>query len=424
MNTATKPSRLPELDILRGFIIVVMALDHANHFIAQAKLSSELWNGTFPNYQSQALPFLTRAITHLAAPGFFFLMGVGMFLFASVRQAKGWSKQQIFLHFAIRGLLLIFIQFVLANRAWDMGSGGSSATYFGVLYALGSCMIIGSFFVLLPARWLLLLSTLLIVCTELFLPTSATGFIQYAHPLRLWLIPGFTEGIYVLYPIMPWLGVMGLGIAYGQWLKNNQKAALRSALWLGLFAILLFIPIRLCNGFGNIRPQTGDDWIAFFNVVKYPPSITFLLLTLGINLTLLGLLSRAPRKVVKFLQPLAVYGRVPLFFYILHLYLYAILGAVAKPQRHWHCADDSLLDFRITHFVADLLGIRPFQAISTAIFPLPVSMKQTLRNPQRFVIHPNGPALHNLFIKRRRKRLTAVSTFYTMCPVQQRIPAF
>ena len=332
MTNNTKPNRLLELDILRGFIIVVMALDHANHFIAKGKLSSELWTGQFPNYQGQALPFLTRAITHLAAPGFFFLMGVGMVLFAISRQEKGWSKRQLIVHFAVRGLVLMLIQFFLENPAWNIGSGSSSVIYFGVLYALGGCMILGGLLLLLPKRWLALLSVVLIIATELLLPKQAVGFVQYAYPLRLWLLPGFTDGIYVLYPIMPWLGVMGLGMVYGYWLKKEETTALKSALWIGLVALLLIIPIRWFDGFGNIRPQEEEGWIAFFNVVKYPPSITFLLLTLGVNLTLLGLLSRAPEAVLKILQPLATFGRVPLFFYVLHLYLYGWLGQWLDPQ--------------------------------------------------------------------------------------------
>lgn len=327
-----KSNRLLELDILRGFIIVVMALDHANHFIAKGKLSSELWTGSFPDYQGQALPFLTRAVTHLAAPGFFFLMGVGMFLFAHNRRARGWTKRQTIMHFAVRGFILVIIQFVLENPAWNIGSDSSSVTYFGVLYALGGCMILGGFLLILPPKWLTLLSVVLIVATELLLPQQVVGFVQYAYPLRLLLLPGFTEGIYVLYPIMPWLGVTGLGIVYGHWLRQDEAAALKSALWIGLIAILLFVPIRWFDGFGNIRAQEGGGWIAFFNVVKYPPSITFLLLTLGINLTLLGLLSRAPEVVLQVLQPLAVFGRVPLFFYVLHLYLYGWLGQWLDPQ--------------------------------------------------------------------------------------------
>ena len=146
----------------------------------------------------------------------------------------------------------------------------------------------------LPKRWLALLSILLIVGTELLLPKQAVGFVQYAYPLRLWLLPGFTESIYVLYPIMPWLGVTGLGMVYGYWLKKEETTALKSALWIGLVAVLLFIPIRWFDGFGNIRAQEGQGWIAFFNVVKYPPSILFAADTRH-QFNLVGLVESCPR---------------------------------------------------------------------------------------------------------------------------------
>ncbi len=320
-----RSTRYIQLDIMRGFIMVVMALDHANYFIARGKAGPELWLGRFPDYQGQALPFLTRAVTHLAAPGFFFLMGAGMLLLAASRQKVDWTQQQIMRHFVIRGAVLVFIQFVVENPAWNIGAGPATSVYFGVLFALGGGMIIGGLFLFISDRWLALLSMLLIFSTEMLLPASRV-YVPYGVALRLWLIPGFTEGIYVLYPIMPWLGVIGLGIVYARWLQADEKAAWRSALWLGLAALLAFIMVRWLDGFGNIRPRAGDDWISFLNVVKYPPSLAFLLLTLGVLLTLLGLLARAPRGVVRVLQPLAVYGRVPLFFYILHLYFYAFLG--------------------------------------------------------------------------------------------------
>lgn len=326
-----RSARIIQLDIMRGLIMVVMALDHANYFIARGKAAPELWRGPFPDYQGQTLPFLTRAVTHLAAPGFFFLMGAGMVLFAAGRQYRGWTKQQIVRHFVIRGALLIFIQLVVENPAWNIGAGPATEVYFGVLYALGGGMIIGGLFLFISSRWLVLLSVLLIFSTELLLPATRV-YVPYGYALRLWLIPGFTEGIYVLYPIMPWLGVIGLGVVYARWLQADEKAAWRAALWLGLAALLAFIMVRWLDGFGNIRPRQGDDWISFLNVVKYPPSLTFLLLTLGVLLTILGLLAWAPQGVVRVLQPLAVYGRVPLFFYILHLYLYGFLGQWLDPD--------------------------------------------------------------------------------------------
>lgn len=326
--TLAAPSshRLLPLDILRGLLMVVMALDHANTFISHGKLGFELWTGSFPEYYGDALAFLTRAITHIAAPGFFFLMGAGMVLFARSRRERGWSTARIARHFAVRAGLLLFLQFCVENPAWRLGQPDNGQTYYGVLYALGGAMLIGILLLRLPQRWLIGLSVLLIGLTELLLPADRSGAIGYAPLLRLWLLPGYSEDMLVLYPLMPWLGVLGLGMAYGQWLERDPERAYRGALRMGAAALVLFVPLRLCNGFGNIRPLQGNDWIALLNVVKYPPSLTFLLLTLGIDLVALGWFAQTGDKAERLLQPLAVFGRVPLFFYVAHLYLYGLLG--------------------------------------------------------------------------------------------------
>lgn len=320
------PRHIP-LDALRGFIIVLMALDHANSFIAHDKLEPELWADLFPSYQGHMpLTFITRLVTHIAAPGFFFLMGAGVILLAQSRRRRGWSEWQITRHFLLRGSLLIFLQFTLENWAWSLKE--SLGIYFGVLYALGGAMIIGTLLRRLPQRWLLIVSVSLILATELLLPQTRTGFIAYPVPLRMLLLPGFSGPVLVLYPLMPWLGVAGLGMVYGRWLQQNPAQAYRRAFWLGLVALLIFLPIRYLGDFGNIRPPAAQTWIAMLNVVKYPPSITFLLLTLGTNLLLLALFSRLPEWI---LWPLAVFGQAPLFFYLSHLFLYGFWGRWIDP---------------------------------------------------------------------------------------------
>jgi uncharacterized membrane protein len=212
--------RLSALDSLRGFIMVVMALDHANSFISHGKRELELWYFLFPNYNSDALAFLTRFVTHLAAPGFFFLMGAGMALFTISRRARDWTKRQIITHFLLRGALLILLQFLLENPAWDIGTDSSSLDYFGVLYALGGAMMIGSLLVLLPTTAVLPLSALLILTTEALLPAAPTNYATFPTAQLLLYIPGFGDifvpQTLVLYPILPWLGVMGLGLCYGR----------------------------------------------------------------------------------------------------------------------------------------------------------------------------------------------------------------
>jgi len=193
-------------------------------------------------------------------------------------------------------------------------------------------MIIGTLLLHLPTKWLAGLSALLIVSTELLLPNTSTGFVEYVPMLCLWLVPGYTRGIFVLYPVMPWLGVMGLGMAYGRWLSQGPEQAYQWVLWLGTFGLLLFIPIRLAGGFGNIRPLPGDGWIGFLNVVKYPPSIVFILITLGVDLLLLGWFARMVAVPKGKLWPLVVLGRTPLFFYVTHLYLYGYLGKLMAPE--------------------------------------------------------------------------------------------
>ncbi len=331
-HAENKSPRMLPLDALRGLVIVLMALDHANSFIAHGKLELEQWADQFPYYGGDALTFLTRFVTHLAAPGFFFLMGVGMVLFAKSRREQGWSNWRIAYHFVLRGVLLILLQLFVENPAWKIGQPPYPTVLFGVLYGLGVATIVGALFVHLPAKWLAGLGALLIVATELLLPDAGSGFIEYAPIRRLWLLPGYTPDIFVAYSAMTWLGVAGLGMAYGRWLKEDRKQAYRWAFWLGAAALLLFIPVRLFGGFGNIRPVQRYGWIGYLNVVKYPPSITFLLLTLGGDLLLLSLFVRAAEKTKVGLQQLAVFGRVPLFFYLIHLYLYGYMGQWIDPR--------------------------------------------------------------------------------------------
>jgi uncharacterized membrane protein len=313
--------------------MVVMALDHANTFIARSKGDFEMWADQFPLYFGDGVTFLTRLLTHPAAPGFSFLLGVGMVLLASSRIKQGWNRWRIAGHLAVRGALLILLQFLVENPAWDIGGPRDKTVYFGVLYSLGGTLILGNLLLLLPGRWLpAAVGASLILATQVLLPETRTGWIQYPHVRRLLQLPGYTPEIFVLYPLMPWLGVAGLGMGFGRWLEQDRDQALRWSLALGAAGLLIFVPLRLMDGIGNIRPMMEGGWIGFFNLVKYPPSITFLLLTLGLNLTLLGLFVQLPDRVQSILQPLAVFGRVPLFFYLTHLYLYGYLGQWINPH--------------------------------------------------------------------------------------------
>jgi len=336
---APQRSRLLPIDALRGLIIVFMALDHANHFVAQKHSSGEMWGGPFPTY-SDPLAFLTRLVTHFSAPGFFFLMGVGMFLFATARRNQSWSEWAIVRFFLIRGGILIALKFLVVNRAWDLSPGAWGIDiYIGVLFALGGSMILGSFFLRLKTTYLLILTAVLFVGMQLLVPApSQWGPIKLANPIDLLnpllIIPGGVPEINLWsnYPVLPWLELVIFGIAFGHWLVEDEQRAYRRALLLGGAFLLAFVVFRTLDGFGNIRPRMGNTWIDFLNVVKYPPSMTFTLLTMGVNLILLSSFARMGEKLQPVLNTLAVFGRAPLFFYTVHLFLYAGMGWLFTPR--------------------------------------------------------------------------------------------
>lgn len=325
-------ARLLSIDALRGLIMILMALDHANLFVAHQHSTGEYWGGPFPQYD-RVTPFLTRFVTHLAAPGFFLLMGVGMALLARRRTRQGWQRWRVSRHFLLRGALLVALQLLVINRAWALSPGGwAIELYIGVFFALGWAMIIGSVLVWLRPAALVSLSLIFLMGTEYLTPDPVGWSGTFTTIERLLLVPGGDLGLWVNYPILPWLELLFLGLALGHYIDIKPKVAIRRGLVLGGGCLLAFFLIRQFNGFGNIRPRTGEGWIEFLNPVKYPPSIAFTTLTTGLNLVLLWVFSRAEERSQPLVQGLAVFGRTPLFFYVVHLFLYAGLGRWLAPQ--------------------------------------------------------------------------------------------
>jgi uncharacterized membrane protein len=336
LKSDNRSDRFFAVDALRGLIIIFMALDHANYFIAHKHPSGEYWGGTLPVYDS-SLAFMTRFITHLAAPGFFFLMGVGMLLFAEARGKSGWGKWAVIRHFFIRGVVLIALQLLVVNRIWPLAANGWPNIYIGVLIALGGTMILSSFFLWLKPSYLIVITVVLFIGTELLVPDPGlwgkfqiSQAFDYLNPILVY--PGGDGSLWSNYPLLPWLELVIFGILFGHWLNRDARGAYRDALIIGLVFLAGFLAIRSLDGFGNILPRPGDSWIDFLNVIKYPPSMAFTLLTMGLNLVLLNLFARANTRMRSFFYPLVVYGQVPLFFYIVHLMLYAGLGLWLAPE--------------------------------------------------------------------------------------------
>lgn len=323
--------RLTGLDAFRGLILALMALDHASSLLAGIH-RSEMWSKPLPAYDA-ALSFLTRFVTHLCAPGFFLLLGAGLVFFSASRARAGWTPGRTARTLALRGLILMALQFLVENPAWGLpgGHGPSFVPYFGVLYGLGASLFFWSALLRLPGPAVLGLSLAAMAASWTLVPwLGATG-----GDTPAWLavigVPGSSAGIYVLYPLVPWLGVVGLGICLGR-LFAGREAQTRAALGpLGLVLLAAFVLLRLA-GLGDFHPPASPDWKAFLNVTKYPPSLDFLLLTLGLDAFLLRFFMAPPAWAAFLAARLAVFGQSSLFFYVTHLYLFALLGLALPGQ--------------------------------------------------------------------------------------------
>ena len=330
------------LDLLRGWIMILMALDHASFFIAKIH-PMEYWGYPLPEYPG-ALSFFTRYVTHLSAPGFLFLLGAGMTWYANSRRLFGWSESCIARHFAMRGATLILIQQILENPAWLIGAlgaevpidrygqpgmpGGGGQPFFGVgvLFALGGSMILWGVFLRLQTIIVLLVSLAAVLITQWLTPSAEQVTIQYPLVIRLLLIPGHSGHWAVIYPLIPWFGVAGLGIVFGRLLLTEQTKTYQWSVGIGILFLALFTAIQI--NANRTQLQYGDQicWIGFLSVTKYPPSLAFLSVTLGLNLIFLFVFSRIQTFFTKWAKPIITFGHTALFFYITHLYVYAVIG--------------------------------------------------------------------------------------------------
>jgi uncharacterized membrane protein len=325
--------------------MVFMALDHASLFIAGQHFS-EFWGIPLPDY-GDAFSLFTRVISHLCAPGFFFLMGVGMHLYWSSRRARGVAERAIVRHFAVRGTILIAVDIFIITPTWIIGSlegflagrapidvipgaGEDLMMATGVLAALGAAMLLAAFFLRLGAALTAGLGLVILLVCQLAVPEASRVFEPMNQLERIFLVAGHDGYLLVNYPILPWLSVCLFGIAYGHLTRADPARAVKLALPAGVVGLVLFVLVRGAGGFGTFHPATSDDWMSFLSVTKYPPSVAFLLLSLGANALFLFLLNAffktARVRLAVIGRPLLVFGRAPLFFYVAHLYLYSIVG--------------------------------------------------------------------------------------------------
>jgi uncharacterized membrane protein len=334
---ATASARIVSLDIFRGLIMVVMALDHTRDYFTNLRFEPETLSQTY------AALFFTRWITHFCAPMFFFLAGTGAFLYGRRHTPAELSR---FLW--TRGLWLIALEFTVVGTGWTFQIPFG---FFGVIWALGACMVILAAVVRLPMRWIGVLSIGMIGTHNLLDPLRPRQFGSFAW---LWSVLHARGGVllpfqireFVLFPLIPLMGVMAAGYVFGQFYLMERDRRRRLLTILGLVLIAAFILLRVTNVYGNpparqggvsqgdfhIQPTLEKTIILFFDVEKYPTSLQFLLMTLGPSFLLLAWLDKP--YVPRGLGALLTFGRVPMSFYVLHIYLIHSLAVVVAALHH------------------------------------------------------------------------------------------
>jgi uncharacterized membrane protein len=321
--------------------MVFMALDHTRDFICNIPFEPENIEKTWAFY------FLARWVTHFCAPAFFFLVGVGASLYGTRHSPAALQKFLV-----TRGIWLVVLEFTVIGFAWTFHPGWGM---FGVICCLGLSMILLAAFVCLP-RYIVMAVALLVIAThDLF-----DGLKPAAFQANQWLLfvlhrSGGTHlsdhRLFVLFPLIPWCAVALLGFSMGSLFEDNSASSRRTLIWAGVGALLLFAILRTTNVYGNpgaeIAHSTPGDWhmmptlsktiILFFDVEKYPPSLQYLSMTLGPIFFLLAV--GGARFWGWFGRVMETYGRVPLFFYILHLYVIhlaaGLLGFLTRQPVAW-----------------------------------------------------------------------------------------
>lgn len=306
--------RLPAIDRVRGLVILLMALDHVRDFFNADALHFD------PTDLTQTYPalFLTRFVTHICAPTFVFLAGSSAFLYG----AKLGDRRVLARFLLTRGAWLILLDIIMVSPVWVLEPGWFN---FGVLWAIGFSMILLAGLVFLPLRAVMLAGVLIVLCHNLLDSLHASDFGSLGPLWALLLEPGplpFGLRGGVSYPALPWFGIMALGYGLGNVFLEPAERRSRLLTLLGLTAIALFLVLRGANLYGDPRPWSaqGDGVmtaLSILNVTKYPPSLLYVLVTLGPMVLLLPAMERLGGFAG---DVLATFGRVPLFVYVLHLY--------------------------------------------------------------------------------------------------------
>ena len=321
-----KSARIESIDVLRGIVMVIMALDHVRDYFYQSGDPLDLATTT-------PLLFFTRWITHFCAPVFVFLSGTSIYL-QSLRKTK-----KVLQSFLIkRGLWLIFIEIIVISFAWTFNPH-YNIIVFQVIWAIGISMVLLGLLIRLPLNVILITGLIIVFGHNLLdIPESAPGFkagfwwdllhhgFFAAYPISQ------SHVLLILYPFVPWVGLMMMGYCSGVFFSQKFTVGQRRKTLnrVGIGLIVLFIALRFTNGYGNpqqwhIQKNGLFTFLSFINVQKYPPSLLYMCMTIGPAFLLLLFFEKIKNG---FTAAIKIYGRVPFFYYVAHLYLIHIASAV------------------------------------------------------------------------------------------------
>lgn len=312
-------NRIKSIDVTRGLVMVIMALDHIREFLNTTSMTMDPTN----LQTTTTLLYFTRWITHLCAPAFVFLSGVSAFISFS----RSDNKSEIRKFLLTRGIWLLVLEFTFVNFAlwFDIHF---RLEIFEVIATIGSGFIILSLLLKLPSRIIGIAGIVIIFCHNLMqgisLPSNGAAAFIFSvlfRPNLIQLSPGLS--FFTAYPVIPWLGIMLTGFACGEFFKMPQEKRMKIFLKAGIALIIVFAVIRLSNYYGDPSKWSGQKsplftFLSFINLTKYPPSLLFSLLFIGITLLVLFISEKGPGRFTEFLS---VYGKVPLFYFVIHLYI-------------------------------------------------------------------------------------------------------
>lgn len=336
VNGFIKKARIESLDLLRGIVIIIMALDHVRDYF---NADAYLYDATDLS-KTNTLLFLTRWITHFCAPVFTFLAGASAFLNGTKK-----TKKELSFFLLTRGLWLVVLEITVVTFGWTFNAH-FDVLIFQVIWSTGISMVVLAALIYLPLWTIGIIGLVLVAGHNLLDGTHVQGDTagaitwSFLHEYHFFIFKNIT--IAVGYPLLPWIGIMALGYCFGTLYAPGYDAGKRkrALIRLGLGAIALFIVVRIINIYGDPHPEVAQPnalftFFSFINVTKYPPSLDYTLLTLGPAILLLAFLEKPLNAVTK---KIVVFGRVPMFFYLLHIYIIHLLamGAAVLTGYAWH----------------------------------------------------------------------------------------